>query len=211
MGKMNTQDKKSQEMITPEMALQILKDGNSRFLNDTGLERDYHYQVKETSKGQFPFAVILSCIDSRIPTEIIFDNGIGDIFNARIAGNIVNEDILGSMEFACKLSGAKLILVLGHTACGAVQGACDDAKLGNLTGLLDKIKPAVNQVETEPNTDRTSQNAKFVDDVAIKNVEITIAEIKNKSDVLNEMFKNKVIEIVGAMYNVNTGVVEFMS
>jgi len=211
MGKMNTQDKKSQEMITPEMALQILKDGNSRFLNDTGLERDYHYQVKETSKGQFPFAVILSCIDSRIPTEIIFDNGIGDIFNARIAGNIVNEDILGSMEFACKLSGAKLILVLGHTACGAVQGACDDAKLGNLTGLLDKIKPSVNQVETEPNTDRTSQNAKFVDDVAIKNVEITIAEIKNKSDVLNEMFKNKVIEIVGAMYNVNTGVVEFMS
>lgn len=207
---MITQNKTTQNMITPEIALQLLKEGNDRFLNNTSVKRDYHYQVKETSKGQFPFAVILSCADSRIPTEIIFDQGIGDFFCTRIAGNFVNDDILGSMEFACKLSGAKLIVVLGHTACGAIKGACDNAKLGNLTVLLNKFKPAIAQVETEPDADRSSMNRKFVDDVALKNVEITIKDIKNKSDILYEMFQNKEIDIVGAMYDIKTGSVEFI-
>ena len=192
------------------MAIQLLKDGNSRFLENTRLTRNYRSQVKETSTGQFPFAVVLSCVDSRIPTEIIFDQGIGDFFSARIAGNFVNKDILGSMEFACKLSGAKLIVVLGHTACGAVKGACDNAELGNLTGLLNKLKPAINKVETEEGTDRSSKNSKFVDDVALKNVEIAIEDIKNKSYVLNEMFQNKEIDIIGAMYDLKTGSVEFI-
>ena len=207
---MITQNETSQNATTPEMAIQLLKDGNNRFLENSRLIRDYHSQVKETSKGQFPFAIVLSCVDSRIPTEIIFDQGIGAFFSARIAGNFVNNDILGSMEFACKLSGAKLIVVLGHTACGAIQGACDNAKLGNLTGLLNKLKPAIAQVETEPDTDRSSKNSKFVDDVALKNVEITIEDIKNKSDVLNEMLQNKEIDIIGAMYDLKTGSVEFI-
>ena len=208
---MITQNETSQKATTPEMAIQLLQDGNNRFLNNTRVTRDYDSQIKETSTGQFPFAVVLSCVDSRIPTEIIFDQGIGDFFSARIAGNFVNEDILGSMEFACKLSGAKLILVMGHTACGAVKGACDNAELGNLTGLLNKLKPAIAQVKTEPNTDRSSKNSKFVDDVALKNVEITIEDIKNKSSVLNEMFQNKEIDIVGAMYNIKTGEVNFLT
>lgn len=208
---MITQNKTSQNEITPVIALQYLKDGNSRFLNNTSVDRDYQSQVKETSTGQFPFAIVLSCVDSRIPTEIIFDQGIGDFFSARIAGNFVNEDILGSMEFACKLSGAKLIVVLGHTACGAIKGACDNAELGNLTGLLDKLKPAVNIVETEEGADRSSNNTVFVNDVALKNIEITIEDIKNKSDVLNEMFKNKEIDIVGGLYKVETGEVNFLA
>jgi len=208
---MITQNATSQNATTPEMAIQLLKDGNSRFLENNRIARDYHSQVKETSTGQFPFAVVLSCVDSRIPTEIIFDQGIGDFFSARIAGNFVNEDILGSMEFACKLSGAKLIVVMGHTACGAVKGACDNAELGNLTGLLNNLKPAIAQVETEPDADRSSKNSKFVDDVALKNVEITIEDIKNKSDVLNEMLQNKEIGIVGAMYNIETGGVNFLT
>jgi len=208
---MITQNATSQNATTPEMAIQLLKDGNNRFLENNRIARDYHSQVKETSTGQFPFAVILSCVDSRIPTEIIFDQGIGDFFSARIAGNFVNEDILGSMEFACKLSGAKLIVVMGHTACGAVKGACDNAELGNLTGLLNKLKPAIAQVVTEPDADRSSKNSKFVDDVALKNVEITIEDIKNKSDVLNEMLQNKEIGIVGAMYNIETGRVNFLA
>jgi len=207
---MITQNESTQNSITPEMAIQLLKDGNSRFLENTRLTRNYRSQVKETSTGQFPFAVVLSCVDSRIPTEIIFDQGIGDFFSARIAGNFVNKDILGSMEFACKLSGAKLIVVLGHTACGAVKGACDNAELGNLTGLLNKLKPAINKVETEEGTDRSSKNSKFVDDVALKNVEIAIEDIKNKSYVLNEMFQNKEIDIIGAMYDLKTGSVEFI-
>ena len=207
---MITQNESTQNSITPEMAIQLLKDGNSRFLENTRLTRNYRSQVKETSTGQFPFAVVLSCVDSRIPTEIIFDQGIGDFFSARIAGNFVNKDILGSMEFACKLSGAKLIVVLGHTVCGAVKGACDNAELGNLTGLLNKLKPAINKVETEEGTDRSSKNSKFVDDVALKNVEIAIEDIKNKSYVLNEMFQNKEIDIIGAMYDLKTGSVEFI-
>jgi carbonic anhydrase len=207
---MKTQNKASQDETTPELALQFLKEGNRRFLKDASIERDYHYQIAQTAGGQFPFAVILSCIDSRIPTEIIFDKGIGDLFNARIAGNIINEDILGSMEFACRVAGAKLILVLGHTSCGAVQGACDNTELGNLTGLLSRLKPAV---ETTPDTggsDRSSANNEFVNAVALKNVELTIEQIKEKSPVLKEMLDKGEIGIAGAMYKIDSGRVEFM-
>jgi len=206
---MISQDKESQDIITPEIALQFLKDGNSSFIHKTSAERDYHYQVLETAGGQFPFAVILSCIDSRIPTEIIFDNGIGNLFNARIAGNFVNEDILGSMEFACKIGGAKLILVLGHTSCGAMIGACDNVELGHLTGLLEKIKPAIEATPDTGGGDRSSANKSFVNAVALKNVELTIEQIKQKSPVLKEMLDNGDIGMAGAMYKVETGEVEF--
>ena len=164
----------------------------------------------QTSAGQFPFATVLSCIDSRVSSELIFDQGLGDIFSIRIAGNFVNEDILGSMEFACKLAGTRLIVVLGHTACGAVKGACDDAKLGNLTTLLNKIKPAVIGVSSPVDvTLRNSSNSVFVDNVATKNVELTIDRILNESDVLSEMKRKGEIQIVGAMYDVKTGIVNF--
>ncbi|MCK5087798.1 MAG: hypothetical protein KAQ90_09770 [Melioribacteraceae bacterium] len=208
---MITQTKNIQNMITPEIALKFLKDGNKRFFNNKPFEGNYNYQLVKTSKGQFPFAVILSCIDSRIPTDIIFDKKIGDLFNVRIAGNIVNEDILGSMEFACKLSGAKLILVLGHTECGAVKGACENAQLGNLTGLLKKLEPALNSVSTSPDVERSSKNKDFVNDVALKNIELTIEQIKQQSPVLNEMLQKNEIDIAGAMYKVETGEVEFLS
>lgn len=201
---MITQTKITQNMMTSELALQFLKDGNTRYFNNKLFEKDYNYQMMETSKEQFPFAIVLSCIDSRVPAEIIFDQGIGDFFNARIAGNIVNKDILGSMEFACNLKGAKLILVLGHTDCGAVKGACDNIELGNLTGLLEKLKPAINKVDT------SLENKNFIDSVALKNVELTIGNIKNKSSILNAMYNDKRIDIKGAMYNVRTGKVTFI-
>ena len=166
---MNTQTKESQNSLTPQMSIEILKEGNLRFQKNIKADRNLIKQVSETSTGQFPFATILSCIDSRVSSELIFDQGIGDIFSARIAGNFVNDDILGSMEFACKLAGTKLILVLGHTACGAVKGACDDAKLGKLTGMLEKIKPAVRAVKIpKDNTLRNSSNIDFVNNVAKK-------------------------------------------
>src|SRR5210317_714820 len=160
---MKAHTKETQAAMTPDKSLQFLKEGNYRFQNNSKAKRDLYEQVLDTSSGQFPFATILSCIDSRVSSELIFDQGIGDIFSIRIAGNFVNEDILGSMEFACKLAGTKLIVVLGHTACGAVKGACDDAKLGNLTGMLSKIKPAVEAVTEpkEPNA-RNSNNINFV-------------------------------------------------
>lgn len=206
---MITQNKESQNSMTSDKALQLLQEGNERFINKNRLDRNYLEQVDATSKGQFPFAVVLSCIDSRIPTEIVFDQGIGDIFNARIAGNFINEDILGSMEFACKIAGAKLIVVMGHTSCGAVKGACDNAELGHLTGLLNKLKPAVDSIETEEGVDRSSANSEFVDAVAYKNVELTIEEIKSKSSVLKEMIDAELIGITGAMYDVATGKVTF--
>jgi carbonic anhydrase len=167
-------------------------------------------QVEQTSNGQFPFATILSCIDSRVSSELIFDQGIGDIFSVRIAGNFANEDILGSMEFACKLAGTKLIVVLGHTACGAVKGACDHARLGNLTTLINKIEPAVEAV-IEPTDEnlRNSSNIDFVNTVAEKNVEMTIAKIRIDSPVLAEMEKQGEIKIIGGMYDINTGKVKF--
>lgn len=206
-----TQTAETQAGTTTDQAIEMLKAGNARFVAGKPVHRDLHAQVKQTATGQFPFAAVLSCIDSRIPTEIIFDQGIGDIFNARIAGNFVNEDILGSLEFACKLAGSKVIVVMGHTSCGAVKGACDHAKLGNLTQMLDKIMPAVNAVATPPNEDRSSGNIDFVNKVAQKNVEMTIEEVKSKSPVLLEMFQNGEIDIVGAMYDVKTGAVAFDS
>jgi carbonic anhydrase len=205
----NTQTAETQAGIDPSMATQLLKDGNARFTSGNPLNRDLHKQVKETATGQYPFAAVVSCIDSRIPTEVIFDQGIGDIFNARVAGNFVNEDILGSLEFACKLAGSKVIVVMGHTSCGAVKGACDHAKLGNLTQMLDKIMPAVDGTSTEEGEERNSSNTDFVNRVAQKNVELTIEDIKAKSPVLKEMLDNGEIDIVGAMYDVKSGAVSF--
>ncbi|WP_452601508.1 carbonic anhydrase family protein [Pontimicrobium sp. MEBiC06410] len=207
---MKAHTKESQAIMTPEKSLQVLKEGNKRFQENLKTSRNLLEQVEDTSKGQYPFATILSCIDSRVSSELIFDQGFGDIFSVRIAGNFVNEDILGSMEFACKLAGTKLIVVLGHTSCGAVKGACDNAKLGNLTGMLDKIKPAVNAVSLpEESNLRNSKNIEFVNDVAKKNVELTIDRILKESDVLAQMKKEKDIDIVGGMYDIKTGAVSF--
>jgi len=207
---MEAQTKQTQDKMTPDKSLNELKLGNQRFVNKNQLNRDLLQQVKETSTGQYPFATILSCIDSRVSSELIFDQGIGDIFSVRIAGNFVNEDILGSMEFACKLAGTKLIVVLGHTACGAVKGACDHARLGNLTALINKIEPAVDAViEPQDKSLRNSSNIEFVNRVAEKNVEMTISEIRSASSVLNEMEKNGEIKIIGGIYDIASGLVSF--
>ncbi|AUP79655.1 carbonic anhydrase family protein [Flavivirga eckloniae] len=207
---MKAHTQETQAAITPQKALELLKEGNQRFLDSKKADRDLLEQVNDTSNGQYPFATVLSCIDSRVSSELIFDQGIGDIFSARIAGNFVNEDILGSMEFACKLAGTKLVVVLGHTSCGAVKGACDDAKLGNLTALLEKITPAVNAV-TEPTDSslRNSKNIEFVDNVAKKNVLLNIERIMKESDVLADMQNNGEIMIIGGMYDINSGAVTF--
>lgn len=208
---MNAQTKASQDAISPAKALELLKEGNQRFRAKQQVERDLNLQVEQTSTGQFPFATVLSCIDSRVPAELLFDQGIGDIFSVRIAGNFVNADILGSMEFASKLAGTKLILVLGHTACGAVKGACDHAELGNLTEMLDNIAPAVDAIE-EPTaaSERTSANIDFVNAVGTKNVELTIDRIREESPVLAEMEQAGEIQIVGGMYDIATGKVNFL-
>jgi carbonic anhydrase len=207
---MKAHTKETQELMTPQLSLESLKDGNLRFQNGTVLARNLVEQIKDTSKGQFPFATVLHCIDSRVSAELLFDQGIGDIFSVRIAGNFVNEDILGSMEFACKLAGTKLIVVLGHTSCGAVKGACDHARLGNLTALIKKIEPAVEAVK-EPQDDalRNSSNLEFVNNVAAKNVQMSIQNIRRNSPVLAEMENNDEIIIVGAMYDVSNGNVSF--
>ncbi len=198
--------KETQAAITPHKAVQLLKEGNQRFVNNKKAGRDLLEQVGDTKSGQFPFATILSCIDSRVSSELIFDQGIGDIFSARVAGNFVNEDILGSMEFACKLAGTKLVLVLGHTSCGAVKGACDDAKMGNLTALISKIKPAVEAVaEPADAALRNSKNIDFVNEVAVKNVHMTIDNIRKESEVLHEMEDQGEILILGGMYDINNG------
>lgn len=207
---MQTQTADSQAALSPAMAVALLKDGNKRFLDGNTLNRNLHQQVADTASGQYPFAAVVSCIDSRIPTEVIFDQGIGDIFNARVAGNFVNEDILGSLEFACKLAGSKVIVVMGHTSCGAVKGACDHAELGNLTQMLDKIMPAVDGTSTADGEARNSSNGDFVNRVAVKNVELTIANLKSMSPVLNEMLENGEIDVVGAMYDVKDGSVSFL-
>ena len=208
---MVTQTKETQAALNPQTALALLKEGNARFVKKKMENRDLLEQVRQTASGQYPFATILSCIDSRVSAELVFDQGVGDIFSARVAGNIVNEDILGSMEFACKLAGTKVIVVLGHTACGAVKGACDDAKMGNLTELLSKIKPAVEAVsEPEDASRRNSKNIEFVNNVARKNVVMTIENIRSQSPVLEEMENNGEISIVGAMYDISDGKVHFM-
>lgn len=206
---MKAHTKETQETMTPEKAITFLKEGNERFQNNLKANRNLLQQVNDTSDGQFPFAVILSCIDSRVSAELVFDQGLGDIFSIRIAGNFINDDILGSMEFGCKVAGSKLIVVLGHTSCGAVKGACDHVELGNLTTMLEKIQPAVNSVKGDY-SDRSSANADFVQEVAVNNVNLTVDAITERSEVLKEMVDNNEIKIVGAMYDVATGKVDFM-
>ena len=207
---MKAHTKETQATMTPAKSLQYLKEGNVRFQNNLKANRNLLEQVNDTSEGQFPFATILSCIDSRVSAELVFDQGLGDIFSVRVAGNIVNEDILGSMEFACKLAGTELIVVLGHTSCGAVKGACDHAEMGNLTKLVQKITPAVNAVaEPKDESLRNSKNLKFVDEVSHINVNLMIDRIHAESPILSEMEKNGEIRIIGAMYDVNTGEVRF--
>lgn len=198
-----------QNTLTPTLAVDMLKQGNRRFLDQQFLQRNYLDQVEQTATGQYPIAAVVSCIDSRVPAETIFDQGIGDIFSVRIAGNFINEDILGSLEFSCKLAGAKVIVVLGHTSCGAVKGACDHAELGNLTQMLHKIKPAVDAIETAPGVDRSSANIGFVNEVAWENVRQSVDAIKSNSAVLSQMLEESEIDIVGAMYDVKTGKVTF--
>ena len=205
---MKTLNKEMQSAISPSMALEILKEGNKRFINNLKANRNLLEQANETSDGQHPFAVILSCIDSRTSAELIFDQGLGDIFSVRIAGNIINEDILGSMEFACKVAGSKIIVVLGHSKCGAVKGACDHVEMGNLTALLSKIQPAVYD-EKSVTENRNSSNSDFVEKVASINVKRTVNAIMERSPILKEMIQNGEIGIIGGMHNIADGEVTF--
>jgi carbonic anhydrase len=205
---MKTVTKEIQSAITPSMALNLLNEGNKRFLNNLKINRNLLQQANETSNGQNPFAIILSCIDSRTSAELIFDQGLGDIFSVRIAGNIINEDILGSMEFACKVAGSKIIVVLGHTKCGAVKGACDHIEMGNLTVLLNKIRPAVDE-ETLTKENRNSNNSVFVENVSTINVKRTVKSIMQRSPILKEMIESGQIGIVGGTHDISTGEVNF--
>ena len=200
---MSTITKEIQDGISPDRAIEMLKEGNQRFLNKNEAERDLHVQVNQTSGGQFPYAAVLSCIDSRVPVELTFDQGIGDIFSARVAGNIINEDILGSIEYACGVAGSKAILVLGHTKCGAVTAACQGVELGNITALLSKVKPAIKEVQ-----ERTGQLE--VEEVTKSNVNQSIQEIREKSALLADLEKEGKIKIVGAVYHVEDGRVIFL-
>ncbi len=201
---METLNKEIQASIGPKDAVTRLKDGNQRFLHNKKTERDLLIQVEKTGSGQFPFAALLSCIDSRVPAELVFDQGIGDIFNVRVAGNIVNEDVLGSLEYSCKVAGSKLVLVLGHTRCGAVTSACKHVELGNITPLLSKIQPAVSSVV------KGDLTPEVIEEVAVKNVENSIEQIRKDSPILKKMEDNGEIVIAGAIYDVATGSVEFL-
>ncbi|MBK6989440.1 MAG: carbonic anhydrase [Bacteroidetes bacterium] len=205
---MKVHTKETRDKLTPRIALEILKEGNERFVKNLKANRNLLEQVNATRDGQWPFATILSCIDSRTGAELVFDQGLGDIFSVRIAGNIVNTDILGSMEFACKIAGSKLIVVLGHTKCGAVKGACDHVEMGNLTELLAKLQPAVYQ-EKETTKERSSKNGIFVENVATINVKRNVLNIIERSFILEQMVENGEIGVVGAMYNIETGKVDF--
>lgn len=200
--------KEEQDALTPDMVIQSFKEGNKRFQRNDLTARDHSAQVRESTNAQFPKAIVLSCVDSRVPVEDVFDRGIGDIFVARVAGNFVNEDILGSMEFACKVSGSKLVLVMGHEHCGAVKAAVDDVKLGNITPMLEKIRPSVTSVVYDG--DRTSKNEEFVHMACVSNVRNTIAEIRKRSPILKEMEDKGEIKIAGAVYDMDAGVVDFM-
>ena len=202
---MRTQTKEIQNDLTPKCAHDILVQGNKRFAENLKAQRNLQDQVFETSKGQYPFAVILSCIDSRVPAELVFDQGIGDIFSVRVAGNVVNQDVLGSMEYACKVAGSKILVVMGHTKCGAVTAACKNVELGNITALLEKIKPAISTIRKNDNELTDDQ----IEEVSFENVNVSIDRIRKESPILAEMEKNGEIEIVGASYDVNTGLVEF--
>jgi len=194
--------------MTPQLAFELLKSGNERFTNGLSVNRNLLQKVQETKDGQKPFAAILSCMDSRAPAELIFDQGIGDIFNIRIAGNVVSPYVLGSLEYAVGVAGSKLILVMGHTGCGAVGGACDDVKMGNLTGLLDEVKACLPLETTEVN-DRSSRNKDFVNKVALLNVHHSVQQILNQSSIIRELVESDKIRIVPAMYDIATGVVAF--
>ena len=205
---MRTLTRDLRDALTPLTALEVLRKGNERFVNNLKANRNLLQQVNETSEGQHPLAFVLSCIDSRTSAELVFDQGLGDIFSCRIAGNVLNDDILGSMEFACKVAGAKVIVVLGHSRCGAIKGACDGVKLGNLTTLLHKIDEAI-ELETETIGERNSGNAAFVEHVAELNVLLVKQQIIARSPVVAEMVQNAEIALVGAMYDVESGAVEF--
>lgn len=205
---MKTLNKEMQESITPTMGLQLLKEGNKRFVNNLKINRNLLQQANETSDGQHPFAIILSCIDSRTSAELIFDQGLGDIFSVRIAGNIINEDILGSMEFACKVAGSKIIVVLGHTKCGAIKGACDHVEMGNLTALLSKISPAVEN-ESTVKENRNSGNDDFVEKVATINVKRSVKSILQRSPILRDLIESGEIGIIGGTHDITTGLVTF--
>jgi len=200
--------KEEQDALSPDMVIQSFKEGNERFTRNDLTARDHSEQVRKSTNAQYPKAIVLSCVDSRVPVEDVFDRGIGDIFVARVAGNFVNEDILGSMEFACKVSGSKIILVMGHEHCGAVKAAVDDVKLGNITAMLSKIKPAVEAVDYEG--DRTSKNPEFVHEVCKRNVELTKNQIRERSPILKEMEENGEIKIIGAIYDMDSGEVSFL-
>ncbi len=202
---MVTLTKIMRDKLTPQKALEMLQAGNNRFVTNLKLNRNLLQQVNETSDEQYPFAFILSCIDSRTSAELIFDQGLGDIFSCRIAGNILNDDIIGSMEFACKISGAKIVVVLGHTECGAIKGACNHLKMGHLTGLLDKISVIIDKDWQEKNEDQ-SQYYDFVSKANVKNV---LKQIREKSSIINELIAEEKIILVGAMYDISSGVVEF--
>jgi carbonic anhydrase len=204
----STQNRESQNSLTPRCALELLKDGNRRFINNLQTDRDMLHQVNATKDGQYPFAVILSCIDSRTSAELIFDLGLGDIFSVRIAGNVLNEDILGSMEFACKIAGSKLILVLGHTRCGAVKGACDHVEMGNLTTLLNKIYPVIRSLKKHPETAELAPNA-FVERVAKENVRQVLRAIPSRSPILADLIEQGRIGLAGGLYDVESGEVQF--
>jgi len=206
-----TQNAHTQAAMTPSRALELLREGNQRFQDSRFAERDLRQQMRDTADGQWPYAAVLGCIDSRAPAELVFDQGLGDLFNVRIAGNIVNEDILGSLEFACKAAGAKLIVVLGHQSCGAVMGACDGVELGNLSQMLNKLEPAIAAVkEPEDPGQRTSRNAGFVHAVAVENVRQSRAAVLDRSEVLRAMKAAGQIDVVGAMYDLESGAVEFL-
>ncbi len=207
---MRAHTKETQANLTPRMALEILKEGNTRFVNNLKAQRNLLEQANDTRDGQWPFAIVLSCIDSRTSAELIFDQGLGDIFSVRIAGNIVNTDILGSMEFACKVAGSKLIVVLGHSKCGAVKGACDHVEMGNLTELLSKLQPSVYAEKDTVNiNERNSKNSTFVENVASINVRRSVKSIIERSFIIEQMVEKGEIGVVGAMYNIDTGKVEF--
>lgn len=200
--------KESQDKIKPSHALGFLKEGNIRFLNNLKIDRNLLTQVNQTSEGQFPFATVLSCIDSRTSAELIFNQGLGDIFSIRIAGNIINDDILGSMEYSCDIANSKIIMVLGHTKCGAIISACNKIKTGHLTGLLNKIKPAIDK-EVSTKVNRTGHNYTFVSNVSIINVQLIIKQIRDQSLILNKMENEGKILIVGGLYDIDSGMVTF--
>ena len=204
---MRTQTKELQDNLTPQAAHTILVEGNKRFAKNVKAQRNLQDQVLATSQGQYPFAVILSCIDSRVPAELVFDQGIGDVFSVRVAGNVINEDVLGSMEYACKVAGSKIIVVMGHTKCGAVTAACNHVELGNITSLLSKIQPAVKAVEAKCD----EMNEEAIEEVAVQNVKDSIELIRKQSPILREMEEAGEIEIAGASYSVASGEVEFLN